>query len=162
MGKTTYSRNPSTSKGIFWIIKLPNLQPEILESIIKTPMRLPKPSKAFPLPRPSNILRMFWGTEDASLTLNITEESAEPDKPHSSAKLLEDGLRNQSRLFWVSLITSNPTPTLRTLKTWPLTTSKLIEQLKAAEGLTGRMVESAPIFPRKHTFKYSLLRKPLT
>jgi len=100
MGKTTYSRNPSTSKGTYKKIKLLNLQQEILESIIKTLMRPLKQSKALPSPRPSNISKTFLDTEDVFLTQNIMEESAELDKLLSLEKLLEDGPKNQSRSFW--------------------------------------------------------------
>ena len=160
MGKTTYSKNPSTSKGTHHQMQSPNHQPEISESIIKTHMRLPKLSKVFPSPKPNNISRTSSDTEDAFLTLSTTEASAEPGKQLSSEKPLEDGHRNQSRLFWDSLITSNPTPTLKTLKTLQSIMSKLIELLRAVEELTEPTVESVPIFPHKLISKSSRLRKP--
>ena len=42
MGKTVYSRNPSTSKGNCLPIQSLNLQPGTSASIIKTPTRLPR------------------------------------------------------------------------------------------------------------------------
>ena len=100
MGKTTYSRNPSTSKGTTLFTQSLNHQPEISEFIIKIPMRLPKPSKVSPSPKPNNILRMSSDTEDVFLILNTTEESEELVKQLNSVRLWEDGLKNQSRLFW--------------------------------------------------------------
>jgi len=124
-------------------------------------MRPPKLSKVLQLPRPNNILRMFWDTGDASLTPSTMEESAEPVKPPNSEKPWEDGHKNQSKLFWVSLITSNPMPMLKTSKTSQLTTSRWIELLRDAEEHTEPMVESVLIFLAKLTSKFSLPRKLL-
>jgi len=124
-------------------------------------MKLPKQLKVLPSPRLSNISKTSSDTEDVFPTQNTTEESVEPDKLLSSEKLSEDGHRNQSRLFWDLLIISNLTPTLKTLKTSLLITSKLIELLRAEEEHTELTVESVPIFPHKLTFKSSLLRRQL-
>jgi hypothetical protein len=45
MGKTVYSRNPSTSKGTFALMQSPKVQEEISEFITRIPTRLPKPSR---------------------------------------------------------------------------------------------------------------------
>jgi len=124
-------------------------------------MRLLKPLKALLLPKLNNISKTSLDTEDVFLTLNTTEESEEPDKPLSSEKLSEDGHRNQSRLSWDSLTTSNPMPTLKTLKILPSIMFKLIEPQKAEEELTELMVELVPIFPHKLMSKSSLLKKQL-
>ena len=125
-------------------------------------MKLPKQWKALLSPRLNNISRTSSDTEDVFPTQNTTEESVEPDKLLSSAKLSEDGHRNKSRLFWDLLIISNPMPTLKTLKTSPLITSKLIELLRAEEEHTEPTVESVPIFPHKLTSNSSPLRRQLT
>jgi len=99
MGKTTYSRNPSTSKGTISLIQSPEAQDVILESITKILMRLPKPSKDSPLPKLNNILRTYLLIEDVFLILNIMEELVELDKPQSLEKLSEDGQKNQSKSY---------------------------------------------------------------
>ena len=124
-------------------------------------MRLPKPSKVSPSPKPNNISRTSSDTEDVSPILNTTEESEEPDKPLSSEKLSEDGPRNQSKSFWDLLITSSQMPTPKTLKTSQLITSKLIELQKEEEEHTEPTVESVPIFLVKPTSNSSLLRRQL-
>lgn len=45
MGKTVYSRNPSTSKGKHAFIQLPKAQPEISEYISKILIKPQTPSK---------------------------------------------------------------------------------------------------------------------
>ncbi len=125
-------------------------------------MKLPKQLKVLPSPRLNNILRTSSDTGDVFPTQNTTEESVELDKLLSSEKLLEDGHRNQSRLFWVLLIISNPTLTLKTLKTLPLNTFKLIELLKAEEEHTEPMVELVLIFPHKLTSNSSPPRRQST
>ena len=113
MGKTTYSRNPSTSKGNTHLMQSPNHLPEISEFIIKIPMRLLKPSKVSPSPKPNNISKTSSDTEDVFPTLSIMEESAELVRQPSLAKHSEDGPRNQSKLFWDLLTISNQTPMLK-------------------------------------------------
>jgi len=113
MGKTTYSRNPSTSKGKHASIQSPEAQDVISESITKILMRLPKPSRDSPSPKLNNILRTYLPTEDVFLTLSTTEESVELDKQPSSEKHLEDGQKNQSKLFLDSSTILNPMQMLR-------------------------------------------------
>jgi hypothetical protein len=125
-------------------------------------MRLLKQLKVLPSQKLSNISKMFSDTEDAFLTQNIMEVSAEPVKLLSSEKLLEDGPKNQSKSFWDLLITLNLTRTLKTSKTLRLITFKLIELLRDVEEHTEPMVESVPIFLHKLTFKFLLLKRQLT
>ena len=162
MGKTTYSRNPSTSKGTTSNTQSLNHQLEISEFIIKTLMRLVKPSKALLLPKLNNISKTFLDTEDVFPTQNILEVLVELVKPLNSEKLSEDGPKNPLKSFQDWLTTSNRTLMLKTLKTLPSITFKQIELLRVVEELTEPMVESVLTFLHKLTFKFLLLRKLLT
>ena len=68
MGKTTYSRAPSTSKGNTRVIQSPKAQVEISESTSRIHTKQPMPSKVSPSPKPNNISRMSSPTEDVSHT----------------------------------------------------------------------------------------------
>ncbi len=113
MGKTVYSRNPSTSKGISLFIQSPELQQKISEFITRILTKLLKLSKDLLSQKLNNILRMFLLTEDAFLTLSIMEELDELVKHLSSERHSEDGLKNQSELFLASSTISSPTPMLK-------------------------------------------------
>jgi len=99
MGKTTYSRNPSTSKGTIHFIQSPEVQAEILEFIIRIPMKLPRLLKDLPLQKLNSISRMSLLTEDVSPIPNIMEELVELDRLQNSERPLEDGPKNQSKLY---------------------------------------------------------------
>ena len=99
MGKTVYSRNPSTSKGTSLTIQLLELQERTSESIIKTLTKLPTLSRVLPFPRLNSTLRTSLPTEDVFHILSISVELVELDKLQNSEKLSVDGQKNQSELF---------------------------------------------------------------
>lgn len=159
MGKTTYSRNPSTSKGTTCFTQLPKVPVEISEYITRIRTRLPRRSRDSLSSKPNNTSRMSSLTEDAFPTPNISEASVEPGRLLNSEKLSEDGHKNQSKLSSDSLTTSNPTLTPKTSRISPLIMSKSTELQRAVEEPTEPTEESAPIFLRKPTSKSSPLRR---
>ncbi len=159
MGKTVYSRNPSTSKGTVALIQSPKAPEETSEFITRIPTRPLKQSRAWPSPKPSNTSRMSSLTDVAFLTPPTSAVSVEPDKLLSSARPSVDGPKSPWRSCSDWSTTSNPMLMPKTLRTSPSITSKSIELQRDAVVLTEPTVVLGPISLPKHTSRSTQLRR---